>query len=319
MANVIRIYEAGGPSVLRVETADVAPPVSGEVRLVQEAIGVNFVDGMVRAGVYPQPLPMIPGFEAAGVVAAVGSAVTTYVPGDRVAYFFAAGAYASERIIATDPLVRLPDDVATDTAATFLAKGLTAWMGLRALHQLRPGETALVLGASGSVGSILIRWAKAIGATVIGVAGSSRKVAAVQAGATYALYAGDSEILDKIHAIAPTGVDVVYDLVGQATFGLAVAATRTGGTIATIGAASGSPDSHSKDAAARRDIALKGGGMPQYVRGATVTVATSELWDAIRQGIFADLQTVRYPFADVAQAHGDMAGGRLRGLPVLIF
>lgn len=318
MANVIRVYEAGGPSVLRVETADIAPILSGEVRLVQEAIGVNFVDGMVRAGVYPQPLPTIPGFEAAGVVTAVGNAVTTYVPGDRVGYFFAAGAYASERVIATDPLVRLPDDVATDTAATFLAKGLTAWMGLRALHQLRPGETALVLGASGSVGSILIRWAKAIGATVIGVAGSSRKVASVLAGATYALHAGDPDTLDRIHAIAPTGVDVVYDLVGQATFGLAVAATRTGGTIATIGAVSGSPDPPSKEAAARRDIAVKGGGMPQYVRGATVTVATSELWDAIRRGIFADLQTIRYPFTDVAQAHGDMAAGRLEGLPILI-
>lgn len=317
MAKVIRIHENGDPSVLRVEAVEVGAPGLGEVRLIQEAVGINFVDGMLREGFYPQPVPTIPGFEAAGVIAALGPDVSAFVEGDRVGYFFAAGAYATERTIALAPLVRLPDDISTEAASTFLAKGLTAWMGLRALHQLRAGETALVLGASGNVGSILSRWARALGATVIGVAGSPSKIAKVQAGSTHAIHAGDPEIIDKIRAIAPSGVDVVYDLVGQATFDLAAAAIRAGGTIATIGAASGQPHPNSNDLA-QRDVAIKGGGMPQFVRGPTVAVATSELWDAIRQGFFADLQTVQYPFADVARAHTDMAGRRLEGLPALI-
>ncbi len=316
-AKVVRIYENGGPSVLRVENAEIGAPGPGEVRLKQEVIGVNFVDGMIRAGIYPQPLPTIPGFEAAGVVTAVGSGVTGFTPGDRVGYFFVAGAYATERTAAAESLIRLPDDISTEVAATFLAKGLSAWMGLRPLHHLRAGETALVLGASGGVGSVLIRWARALGATVIGVAGSSNKMAKVQAGATQALYAGDPDIIAKIREIAPNGVDVVYDFVGEATFGVAVATIRDGGTIATIGAASGQPRSSPNDLA-RRGVEIKGGGMPQFVRGPTVALATAELWDAIRQGVFADLTVVRYPFADIVHAHEDLANRRLEGLPILI-
>ncbi len=196
MAKVIRIHENGDPSVLRVENAEIGAPGSGEVRLTQEAVGINFVDGMVREGLYPQPTPTIPGFEAAGVIASVGPDVTALAPGDRVGYFFVAGAYATERTVPAASLIRLPDDISTETVATFLAKGLSAWMGLRPLYQLREGETALVLGASGGVGSILSRWARALGATVIGVAGSSNKIARVQAGAAHALYAGDPDIID---------------------------------------------------------------------------------------------------------------------------
>lgn len=123
---VIRIHQNGDPSVLRVEAAEAGVPGSGEVRLIQDAVGINFVDGMIREGVYPMPLPAIPGFEAAGRIAAVGPGVTAFAPGDRVGYFFAAGAYATQRTIAAAVLLRLPDDISTETAATFLAKGLTA-------------------------------------------------------------------------------------------------------------------------------------------------------------------------------------------------
>jgi NADPH2:quinone reductase len=317
MARVIRIHENGDPSVLRIEDEQVGAPGRGEVRLVQEAIGINFVDGMVREGVYPQALPTIPGFEAAGVIAAVAPDVTAFAPGDRVAYFFSAGAYATERTLSSAARVRLPDDIPTVTAARFLATGLTAWVGLRVLHPLRAGETALILGASGSVGSMLSRWARDLGATVIGVAGSPGKIGQVRAGATHALLAGEPAIVDRIHATAPGGVDVVYDLVGQATFDLATAALRTGGTIVTLGAASGQPRPDASELA-RRHIAVRGGGMPQFVRGSTVDVATSELWDALRKGVFADLRTVEYSFTDVVRAHVDMAGRKLEGLPVLI-
>jgi NADPH2:quinone reductase len=261
-------------------------------------------------------LPAVPGFEAAGVIDAVGTGVTGFSLGDRVAYFFAEGGYATEKLSDMAPLVHLPDDIDDETAAAFLAKGLTAWMGIRALHSIKAGDDVLVLGASGSVGSILSRWATALGANVIGVAGSESKLDKVRAGAAHALLADDPDAIGLIRSFAPSGVDVVYDFVGHATFGLAAAAIKDGGIIATIGQASGQPPIPPE--LARRGVQIHGGGMPQYVRGATVAVATNELWDAYRSGTFDDLDVVRYPFDDMARAHADLAARRLEGIPVAI-
>jgi len=162
-------------------------PGLGEVRITQDAIGGNFVDTMVRDGRFAVAFPAVLGFEGAGVITAVGSNVKNFTVGDRVGYFFSAGAYATEGIIQANALIRLPEDLSTVSTATFLAKGLTAWMALRALHQLRSGEVVLVQGASGSVGSMISRWARALGATVIGVAGTQEKLAKARAGAQHAL------------------------------------------------------------------------------------------------------------------------------------
>ncbi|WP_367354050.1 zinc-binding dehydrogenase [Agrobacterium pusense] len=316
MTRFIQMQSAGGPSVLQVIEKDLHAPRAGEVRLIQDAIGLNFVDTMIRKGRYPMALPAVPGFEAAGTISEVGSGVEGLSVGDRVAYFFSEGAYATERIIPTAPLIRLPADISNETAATFLAKGATAWMGMRGLHDLKSAETVLVLGASGSVGAILSRWAKSLGAMVIGVAGSRNKFDRVAAGSTHAFHAGEPDIAAKIRAIAPHGVDIVYDLVGRATFALGASSVRDGGVIAAIGAATGQP-APAPDLV-RRGVAVRSGGTPQYVRGRAVETATSELWDALRSGIFDDLETIRYQFDEIARAHDDMDNRRLSGLPVLI-
>jgi NADPH2:quinone reductase len=316
MARKIEMRTTGTPAVLRVVETEVGLPGAGQVRLVQTAIGINYVDVMVRKGLYPMRLPATPGFEAAGVVDAIGPGVIGFAPGDRVAYFFVEGAYATVSLVPAEALVRLPDDISNEVAATFLAKGLTAWMGLYALHPLQAGEVALVLGASGSVGSILSRWARSLGATVIGVAGSSGKLASVAAGADHAFVADDPTLSDRVRAIAPAGVDVVYDFVGRATFPLAVACVRDGGVITAIGAASGQAPP-AADQLRSRGVQLRGGGTPQYVRGDTVLVATAQLWDAIRAGLFGELSVARYAFNRIAAAHEDMETRRLTGLPVL--
>lgn len=159
MTTVVRFYQYGPPSVLKVEEELVGSPGSGQVRLRHEAMGVNFVDTMFRDGTFAVPLPCVPGVEGAGVVEALGAGVTSLAVGDRVGYFYAPGSYASVRLINADALIRLPDDISTEQAATILAKGLTAWMGIRALYQLKAGERVLVQGASGGVGSIVSRWA----------------------------------------------------------------------------------------------------------------------------------------------------------------
>lgn len=152
---------------------------------------------------------------------------------------------------------------------------------------------------------------------MIGVSGSRNKLAKVEAGATHALLASDPEIAAKVRPIAPDGVDVVYDFVGQATFALGAAAIRDGGVVAAIGAASGQAVPHAEQLSSR-GVRIGGGGTPQSVRGATVPIATAEPWDAVRADLFSDLVVVRYPFDAIARAHADMDARLLSGSPVLI-
>jgi len=317
MTSTIRMHATGAPSVLRLEDGDAGAPGPGQVRLRQEAIGVNYVDTMVRDGRFPLALPAVPGFEGAGTVQALGPGVTQLRVGQRVGYFFAIGAYAAERVIDAQALIPLPDDVDAEHAAAFLSKGLTAWMGLRALYPLRAGEIILVQGASGNVGAILARWARSLGVTVIGVAGSSRKLAKVKGGADHALAADDPAFADKLRAIAPAGVDVVYDFVGAAVAAQTLASVRDGGTIAAIGAASGQAR-FDPAALVRRSIALRAGGTPQYVTRDKVAAASAELFASMRAGLFDDLAIVRYPLAQAAQAHADIEDRKQEGLAVLV-
>lgn len=317
MARVIRIDEVGAPQVLRLVQEDVGMPGPGQVRITQDAIGVNFVDTLVRNGSYPMVLPAVPGFEGAGTITDIGPGAGEFAVGDRVGYFFDAGAYASERLIAAESLLEIPDDICTFTAATFLAKGFTAWMALRALHRLEPGETVLVTGASGSVGSILSRWAKALGATVIGVAGSREKLAKVRAGAHHAFHAGDAALGDKVRALAPNGVDVLFDLVGQASSDLAARAMRDGGDVVAIGTASGGALSVPSELA-QRGIHVKRGGTPEFVNGATIDAASTELFSLIRSGVFRDLDVVHFELAEAARAHQAIEKRTLGGIPLLV-
>ncbi|WP_204077402.1 zinc-binding dehydrogenase [Planotetraspora phitsanulokensis] len=316
MARVIRMHDYGGPSVLRVETSDTGEPGPGQVLLRQYAIGVNAVDAIMREGQFGTPLPAVLGVEGAGVIQSVGPGVKRHSPGDRVGYFFSMGAYSTERLIAAESLIPIPEDIGTDQAAAFLAKGLTAWMGIRALHHVRPGEVILVQGASGGVGSILSRWAKDMGATVIGVAGSKEKSPQVRAGSDHALHAADPDFLGAVREVAANGVDVVYDLVGQATAELSAQAVRDGGTIVTIGAASG-PPRHYASLQGKRGIRLVGGSTPQYVDPSTDHKTISELFAAIRGGLFNDLKISRYAFEEARQAHEDLKQRKLSGLPIL--
>lgn len=313
---IIRMQTTGAPSVLQPATATVGEPGPGQVRLRQQAIGVNYLDTMMRNGRFPAELPAVPGFEGAGTIEATGPG-TMLRPGQRAAYFFAAGAYAGERLVSAEALVPLPDDIDAERAAAFLTKGLTAWMALRALYPLHPGNTVLVQGASSNVGAILLRWARGLGATVIGVSGSAAKLERVRAGAHYALDANDPEYTAKLHAIAPGGVDVVYDFAGQAVLAQSLAALRDGGTLVSIGAPSGGlqPD---PALLARRGIVVRSGGTAQYVTPANATAVAEELFQAMRAGLFDDLPIQRYPLAQAAQVHSLIGERALDGLTILV-
>lgn len=316
MTTTIRFYQYGGPDVLQVEDEQVGAPGPGQVRLRHEAIGVNFIDTAFRRGIFPVPLPSVPGVEGAGIVEAVGAGVDTFQVGDRVAYFLAPGSYAAVRLIAADALLKIPQDLSPEQVVTVLTKGLTAWAGLNGFHQLKAGETVLVQGASSSVGMLISRWAKALGATVIGTVGSAAKRAALAGDIDHVLLSGDADLGEQIRRIAPRGVDVVYEFVGKATFAASQASVRDGGTIVTIGAASGEP-AIDRAGLAARGVRIVGGPMAQHVQPAVAT-ATEAVFDAYRRGIFGALEVTRYPLAQAALAHEAIAERRKSGAIILI-
>lgn len=219
MSAVVRLYEPGGPEALRYESETVGEPAAGQLRIRQEAIGVNYVDTYFRSGRFPLPvLPAVIGGEGAGVVDAVGEGVDSISVGDRIGYYFSPGAYAEIRLLAAAEAIPLPHDLGPTEAASLLAQGLTAWGRLFRVHAVRPGDVVLVTGATGGVGSLLATWAQHLGATVITPVASKDRVEAAEAlGLQHVVVAGTGQLSE---AMAEVGgkADVVYDLVGRATF-----------------------------------------------------------------------------------------------------
>ena len=316
MATVVRFHRPGPPSVLQVEDQDPGTPQAGQVRLRQEAIGVNFIDTAFRDGSFNFPVPAVAGVEAAGVIEEIGPEVDGFTVGDRVAYFFAPGSYASERTVDASVLVPLPDTISAETSAAILTKGITAWMGLRALHRLQAGETILIQGATGGVGTLLASWAKALGATVIGT-GSADKLDRLEGILDHAIASDDPELGIKVRSIAPDGVDVVYEFVGRATFDASIEAVRDGGTILTIGAASGAPTPRQDMLEARR-ISVARGSAAASVTGDVLATASREVFDCLEKGVFGTPLIKRYALDEAARAHADVAARARDGFLVLI-
>jgi NADPH2:quinone reductase len=238
----VLITEFGPPEVMSVIVGELAPPAAGEVQLRHTAIGFNFIDIYQRKGLYPLPLPTGLGFEAAGVVEAVGPGVTGLTPGVRVAYMNAGvGAYADRRNVPMEKLVTLPDWVSDEAAATLLFKGLTAQYLLRATYAVQPGELLLVHSAAGGVGQILTRWATALGATVIGTTGSPhKKAAALAAGCTAVIDLNEPDWPQAfLKASGGRKAQVVYDAVGKDTLLKSLDCAAPFGLVVSYGAASG--------------------------------------------------------------------------------
>ena len=176
MIQAIRIHSPGGPEVMKWEEVPKPEPGPGEALIKQEAVGLNYIDVYFRSGLYKAPtMPLIIGQEGAGAVVAVGTGVTNLKPGDRVAYAGSLGGYATERVIAADRLVKLPDSIDFKTAAAMMLQGMTAQYLVRSTYPVKAGDTIVVHAAAGGVGMILCQWAKHLGATVIGVVSTEQK------------------------------------------------------------------------------------------------------------------------------------------------
>lgn len=232
-----------GPSSLQIRTLPCPPLAAGEVRIAVKAAGANFPDLlMTRGGYQLRPdLPFVPGMEAAGDIIEVGSDVTGFKPGDRVMAQLRLGGFAEQAVMAATQIFPLPDALTYEEGAAWYVAATTAWHALHDKAKIQPGETLLVLGASGGVGMAAVQLGKHMGANVIGLASNDAKLSAIlAAGADHAFLNDTDDLPDIVKAATGgKGVDVVYDPVGGP---LAMTATRTfgwGGRYLIVGFASG--------------------------------------------------------------------------------
>ena len=324
MSRAIRVHEHGGPEVMRWEEVEVPPPKAGEVLVRHTAVGLNYIDTYHRSGLYPLPLPTSIGSEGAGVVEAVGSGVTGFAPGDRVAYGQAPpGAYAERRVVPADRLVKLPDAIDDRQAASMMLKGLTAQYLLRRTYRVQQGDTILVHAAAGGVGLILCQWAKRLGARVIGTAGSAEKAALAKAH-------GCDEVIDyrKTPGFAAEvkrlngggGLPVVYDGVGKDTFTESLDCLAPLGLMVSFGNASGAVPPFSIGVLAQKgSLFLTRPTLATYIqRREDLLANAAELFEVVSSGAVRIEVNQTYALKDAVQAHKDLEARKTTGSTVLL-
>ena len=322
----VRIHQFGGPEVLRLEEVPVGEPGPGELRIRHHACGLNYIDVYHRTGQYPNPLPVVPGVEGAGIVEAVGEGVTHLQPGDRAAYVSQLpGAYCQARVMPASNVVPLPEDIGFETAAGMMLKGLTVQYLLKqTLPQggLQPGDHVLFHAAAGGVGLIACQWARALGLQLIGTAGSEEKCRlALEHGAAHAIDYRREDFVARVKEMTGgRGVKVVYDAVGRDTFDRSLDCLRPFGLMVLFGSASGP--------VAPLDLGRLAAKGSLYVTRPTVFthLATQEKTLAMAQDLFSVVQRgqvqiqvgQRYPLAQAQRAHRDLESRRTTGSSILL-
>jgi NADPH2:quinone reductase len=321
MPHAIRVHEIGGPEVLKWEEVEVGDPGSGEIRIRQEAAGLNFIDIYHRTGLYPQPLPFTPGVEGAGVVDAIGRDVTTLKIGDRVAYGGPVGGDAEVRLIDAAKVVKLPDDISSEQAAAAMLQGMTAEMLLRRVYPLKAGETILVHAAAGGVGLILCQWAKALGATVIGTVGSDEKAELVRThGCDHPIvYTRQDFVAEVARITGGAKVAVVYDGVGKDTFMRSLDCLKRRGMMVSFGNASGPVDPFPTLLLAQKgSLFLTRPTLYDYtLERADLEQSAAALFDVVASGKVKIEVGQRFPLRDAAEAQRALEGRRTSGSTVL--
>lgn len=321
MPKAVRYHKQGGPEVLQLDDVQVGEPGAGQVRIRHTAIGVNFVDTYQRSGLYPMQLPGVAGNEAAGVVEAVGANVAELKKGDRVAYTGLPGSYCEQRLVPADRMVKLPDGISDEQAASMMLKGLTVHYLIFTTYAVKKGETVLWHAAAGGVGLIACQWLKALGVTTIGTAGSEEKLALAKShGAEHVINYGKENFVERVAAI--TGgkkVPVVYDSVGKSTWEGSLDCLRPRGLIVSFGNASGPV------APVNLGILSTKGSL--YVTRPTLAThiasradlveRSNALFDVVKSGKVKIETTGRYKLADAQQAHRDLESRKTTGSIIL--
>lgn len=323
MTHAIRVHSHGGPETLRWEPVTVGQPAAGEVLIEHKAVGLNFIDVYFRTGLYAAPLPFTPGMEGAGRVLAVGPGVDYLAPGDRVGYGNSPlGAYAEQRLIPAERLIKLPDWLDDQTAAAMLLQGLTAQYLLRQTYAVKPGDTILIHAAAGGVGLLVCQWAKALGATVISTVGSAEKAALAQAhGCHHTILYRQEDVVERVRDLTGgKGVDVVYDSIGKDMFDRSLNCLKRRGLMVSFGNASG--------AVPPVDISIlnkKGGlfltrpALGHYAGTRDEMLAMADdLFAVVKDGTVKVNINQRFALQDAAEAHRALESRATTGATVLV-
>ncbi|MBO6756656.1 MAG: quinone oxidoreductase [Roseibium sp.] len=324
MVQAIRVHETGGPEVLSWEKVEVGEPAEGEARIRHTAIGLNFIDTYFRSGLYPAPngTPFIPGNEGAGIVETVGAGVTHIGPGDRVAYAGPLGAYAQERLVPAERLVKIPAGIEDKTAAAMMLKGMTAQYLLRQTYDVRPETVLLFHAAAGGVGLIAGQWAAHLGATVIGTVGSDEKAELAKAhGYTHVINYRTENFVDRVREITGgAGCDVVYDSVGKDTYPGSLDCLKPRGLWASFGQASGPITDFNLGLLAQKGslYATRPTLFSYIASRADLDRSAGDLFDVVQSGAVKIDINQEYRLADARQAHEDLEGRKTTGATVLI-
>ncbi|KIU29705.1 quinone oxidoreductase [Sphingomonas melonis] len=319
---VARITRTGGPEVIEWVDVDLPPPGPGEVRMRHHAVGLNYIDTYHRSGVYPVELPAGLGSEAAGVVEAVGEGVDGLSVGDRVGTFGPSrGAYATARNVAAKQLFRLPDDVDDRTAAAMLLKGCTVEALVDRCARVQAGQTVLVWAAAGGVGQLMTGWLKAIGATVIGTAGTQEKAEhARAAGADHVLLHRDEDVVARVKDITDgAGVAVVFDGVGMASWERTLAVTARRGLIVSYGNAGGAVTGVNLGVLAAKGslFVTRPTLFDYYVTPEERQAGIERLYAMLRSGAIRPEIGQTFALEDAADAHRALEAGETRGSTIL--
>ncbi|HUX73284.1 MAG TPA: quinone oxidoreductase [Steroidobacteraceae bacterium] len=313
----------GGPEVLEWTALETGKPGRGEVLIAQHAVGVNFIDTYFRSGLYAWPsTPLIPGGEAAGVVEAVGAEAGGFSQGDRVAYTMPLGAYRQRRVVPADRLVKIPDGVAFEIAASLMLKGLTAQFLVNSCYPVKAGDTVLVHAAAGGVGLLLGQWLKALGAQAIGTVGSAQKAGIARAhGYAQVIDYRTEDFAARVAEItAAKGCDVVYDSVGNDTWRGSLKCLKRRGMFVSFGQSSGMIGEFKlADLAVGGSLFASRPVLFDYIAGREEL--QSRAADLFRRVAALQIRAhvgQRFSMSDAAEAHRALAARRTIGATVLL-
>ena len=324
MVAAVRVHKHGGPEVLTYEEVEVPAPGPGQIRIKQHACGINFIDTYFRMGMYPSPvgMPFVAGNEGAGEVTAVGPDVTDVKIGDRVAYVVGLGAYAAERILPAERVVKLPKEISYEQAAGMMLKGMTAQYLLHRTFKVQKGNTILVHAAAGGVGLILCQWANHLGATVIGTVGSKDKAElAKKNGCHHTILYREEDFPARVKEITGGKLcDAVYDGIGKTTFPASLDCIRPLGMFVSFGSASGPIEAFNINILQQKgSLFATRPTLVNYTAKREDLLATSKsLFDAVISGKVKIPINQTYKLKDAQKAHRDLEGRETTGSSILV-
>jgi len=325
--SAVFLREHGGPDVLKLEETEVGEPGQGEIRLKQTAIGINFSETHTRkspGGHHANPLPLVLGREAAGVVEAIGPDVDGFKIGDRAAYGLRRqqGAYTECRLVPAHELVAIPDDISDETAAAIMVKGMTACYLVRRTFEVGPGHTVLVQAAAGGVGTILCQWAHHLGATVLGTVSSEAKAEHARAhGCDHPIIYTEEDFAARAREITKgEGVDVVYDAVGKPTWEGSFKSLKQRGLMVNYGWAGGRvTELEPLDLMELGSLTFTKAALTNYANTrANMLALAEELFEVVASGAGKIDIGQRFALKDASLAHEALETGKTVGSTILI-